>query len=153
MEESLLKYRILDVSLLFGKPIKIGNGAPTVTLSQQLILALINGDMKCIYTLMGHSAQFARDKYRCIFCYHNWETGESGADREIEDFESLCECHNLNPTDASLNFNIVQKPLIKLQTIAVMSLSSYMYFWVSSSAVWSQLDVNAELLTLQFLRM
>ena len=120
MEESLLKYTILDVSLLFGKPIKIGNGAPTVTLTRQLILALINGDMKCIYTLMGHSAQFACDKYRCIFCYHNWETGESGADREIEDFESLCECHNLNPTDASLNFNIVQKPLIKLQTLAVI---------------------------------
>ena len=87
----------------------------------------MTGDMQFIYTLLGHSADFLHDMFRCIFCLHNFSTGEDGPLRSIRDFDSLAESYACNPVDQSLHLNIVKKPLLYVELTKVVPFLMHSY--------------------------
>ena len=116
-------FEVLEVSQFKGSSIYIG---PDIRFSvikwcRQIIKAFLTGDMQFIYTLLGHSADFLHDMFRCIFCLHNFSTGEDGPLRSIRDFDSLAESYACNPVDQSLHLNIVKKPLLYVELTKVVS--------------------------------
>ena len=84
-----------------------------ILLCRQVIDVRLNGDMAYIYVMLGHSAKFAHDAYRCIFCKFNFKTGQEGLLRNIAEFDDLAK-HYKTSLNAERTYNIINPPLVHI---------------------------------------
>ena len=78
-----------------------------------MLTGLLNGDMACVYQLMGHDGDFAHGTYKCLYCLYNFKTREPGPLCNIDDFFTLSDTHLQNRGAPALTFDIVNRPVFR----------------------------------------
>ena len=121
--ESKMQFEVIEHSKFQGSKIRLCQLSPPqslhiicdfqVLVCFQVIEVLLNGDMQFLYTLLGHSAKFAHDTFRCLYCKFNFKNGEEGLLRNIHEFDELSKMYHTN-LDTEASYNIINPPLCRI---------------------------------------
>ena len=123
INDSWMQFEVLEDVQFHGSIIRLCSTGPgevvhfipetRILLCRQVIDVRLNGDMAYIYVMLGHSAKFAHDAYRCIFCKFNFKTGQEGLLRNIAEFDDLAK-HYKTSLNAERTYNIINPPLVHI---------------------------------------
>ena len=97
----------------------VERGGLTIQVCGKLVCLRLTGDMSFIYKLLGHSSGFRHDRYRCIYCKHDFKTGEEGPMRDIMEFNELAEKARQHK-NVKETFNICNEPILKVPLFQVV---------------------------------